>query len=62
MLRSSLRSSQKLQSLASQSPAPIPIGVVNEAFATEESKPTSEEAPSNYFKAAFAIKKVTYCL
>ncbi|KAK4295450.1 hypothetical protein Pmani_031971 [Petrolisthes manimaculis] len=39
MLRSSLRSSQKLQQLANK---PIPSGVVNEGFAVEESQAAAE--------------------
>lgn len=35
MLRTSLRSSQKLQQLANK---PVPSGVVNEAFAVEEAQ------------------------
>lgn len=43
MLRSSLRSSQKLQQLANK---PIPSGVVNEGFAVEESPAAAEAKPT----------------
>lgn len=43
MLRSSLRSSQKLQQLASH---PVPTGVVNEAFSVEESQSGLEQQAS----------------
>lgn len=60
MLRSSLRSSKKLQALATQSPAEIPTGVVNQAFSTEEGK-AAGDAPSKvignfFFTIAQAIK------
>ncbi|XP_071521701.1 LOW QUALITY PROTEIN: uncharacterized protein sdt [Panulirus ornatus] len=42
MLRSSLRSSQKLQQLANK---PVPTGVVNEAFAVEEARAEAEPQP-----------------
>lgn len=59
MLRSSLRSSQKLQQLANK---PVPAGVVNEAFAVEESQQAGAEPQAGADTPSKVIGKRTIIL